>query len=458
MQPAPDAAALDIIATTLGGKEYVLSLCAPISVREAKLRISAAGGPLPYQQCLLRGSVALENDASLGCLGGESAADTGAGGAGRLHLTLVVCAESWREVDVDRKVKFEVPSHLEFIRKVGSDAYGTVASFKDGTTGQKFAVKKVTDVFSDLVDGKAALREVKLLRGFAHDNIVRILDMYLPDGPDFDDVYIVTEFMETDLHSVIYSKQALTDEHYQYFIYQVLRAVLYLHSASVVHNNLQPSCLLVNRNCDLKVSSFLHAREVGSESPGERGSRWYGAPECVLLPSELTRSMDMWSVGCIHCELIGRRPIFRGRDHLDQIKEILLVVGTPSEDELRWLPQHSAPRRFIGKIPACKKRRWETIFTEANPACLEAIDRMLAFSPPARATAREAIGLPYFSVLRDPDNEPTADAPVDWAFDQLVPTKRLLQTHAYAECAYFRPEIAAREDVLALRGIDQLLE
>lgn len=98
---------------------------------------------------------------------------------------------------------------------MGSGAYGTVASFQDPKSGNKLAVKKITDAFHDLVDGKRILREVKLLRSFRHDNIIQILDMYPPEHPDFDDIYIVTDLMETDLHRVIYSKQVLNDEHHQ---------------------------------------------------------------------------------------------------------------------------------------------------------------------------------------------------------------------------------------------------
>lgn len=117
----------------------------------------------------------------------------------------------------DGKSTFRVPDHVELVKKVGSGAYGCVASFQDKKTGEKFAVKKVTNAFDDLVDGKRILREVKLLRQLDHDNIIRIMDMYPPPCPDFEDIYIVTDLMETDLHRVIYSKQPLTEEHHQYF-------------------------------------------------------------------------------------------------------------------------------------------------------------------------------------------------------------------------------------------------
>lgn len=372
-------------------------------------------------------------------------------------------AVSWKTVDIDGKVKFKVPAQWDLIKKVGSGAYGTVASFQEGKTKQKVAVKKITDAFNDLVDGKRILREVKLLRTFKHDNIIQILDMYPPDHPDFDDIYIVTDLMETDLHRVIYSKQMLNDEHHQYFSYQILRGLLYLHSANVVHRDLKPSNILVNKNCDLKICDFGLARGFGSEEDDPTltdyvVTRWYRAPEVVLLASEYTKSIDVWSVGCILCELVGRKPIFTGKDHLDQIKKILQVTGTPSEADLDWLPARSPARSFIKKVPSCTKQPWNTIYPKATPSGIEAMDRMLTFHPVRRATVQDAIVLPYYETLHMPDDEPTAEHPVDWAFDKFTPTKRLLQNHIYVECAGFHPDIVARDKkLLDSRGITEML-
>lgn len=371
---------------------------------------------------------------------------------------------NWKELVIDGKVKFKVPAHLDLIKKVGSGAYGTVASFQDPRTGNKLAVKKITDAFHDLVDGKRILREVKLLRSFRHDNIISILDMYPPDHPDFDDIYIVTDLMETDLHRVIYSKQVLNDEHHQYFSYQILRGLLYLHSANVVHRDLKPSNILVNKNCDLKICDFGLARGFGNDEDDPTltdyvVTRWYRAPEVVLLASEYTKSIDVWSVGCILCELIGRKPLFTGKDHLDQIKKILAVLGTPSEADLEWLPARSPARNFIKKVPTSSKQPWINIYPKATPNGVDAMEKMLTFNPVKRATVQVALALPYYGSLHMPDDEPCAEHPVDWAFDKFTPTKRLLQNYIYVECARFHPEIQKRDEkLLAARGIDQLLK
>jgi len=367
----------------------------------------------------------------------------------------------WKEVTIDGKVKMKIPACLELIKKVGSGAYGTVASFSDSRDPtRKVAVKKITDAFHDLVDGKRILREVRLLRFMKHDNINLILDMYPPDHPDFDDIYIVVDLMETDLHRVIYSKQVLNEEHHQYFSYQILRGLLYLHSANVVHRDLKPANILVNKSCDLKICDFGLARGLAGGDDADSSltdyvvTRWYRAPEVVLLASEYTKSIDVWSVGCILCELIGRKPIFTGKDHLDQIKKIISVVGTPAEVDLAWLPARSPARSFIKKVPVATKQDWSKVYPKASPNAVEAIDRMITFDPTKRADVKEALTLKYFETLHMEDDEPVSDTAVDWSFDNFTPTKRLLQNYIYVECAKFHPEIVKRDkDLLASRGI-----
>jgi mitogen-activated protein kinase 7 len=133
--------------------------------------------------------------------------------------------------------------------------------------------------------------------------------------------------MEADLHAIIRSKQPLSDQHYQFFIYQICRGIgnslglKYIHSAEVLHRDLKPGNLLVNADCELKICDFGLARGV-LQSPQQNGgflteyvaTRWYRAPELMLSFRSYSKAIDMWSVGCILAELIGGQPLFRGRD------------------------------------------------------------------------------------------------------------------------------------------------
>lgn len=234
------------------------------------------------------------------------------------------------------KHTFTVDRNYSMIRVIGSGAYGVVISASDAKTDSNVAIKMVPKAFSDEIDAKRILREIKLLKHFRHENIVRLIDMMPPNVEyleDFHDVYLVADLMETDLHRIIYSKQKLSTDHVQYFIYQVLRGLKYIHSCKVLHRDLKPSNLLVNSNCDLKICDFGLARGIDFSSEGKTSTmllteyvvtRWYRAPEIMLACHEYSYPIDVWSVGCIFAELILRKPLFPGDDYIDQVRLLWL--------------------------------------------------------------------------------------------------------------------------------------
>jgi len=135
---------------------------------------------------------------------------------------------------------FVLDKRYDDIRPLGHGAYGVVVSALDRTTsGEKVAIKKCPNVFEDPLDAKRIAREIRLLRHFHHPNIVKLTDLPLPPSYDFGDVYMVTEQMDTDLHRVIYSGQKLTEEHVQFFLYQLLCGLKHIHSANVIHRDLK---------------------------------------------------------------------------------------------------------------------------------------------------------------------------------------------------------------------------
>lgn len=113
----------------------------------------------------------------------------------------------------------------------------------------------------------------------------------------------------------------------QYFLYQVLRGLKYVHSANVLHRDLKPSNLLLNANCDLKIGDFGLARTTSETDFMTEYvvTRWYRAPELLLNCSEYTAAIDIWSVGCILGEIMTRQPLFPGRDYVHQLRLITEV-------------------------------------------------------------------------------------------------------------------------------------
>ena len=202
---------------------------------------------------------------------------------------------------------FEVQARYAPIKPIGKGAYGVVCSARNVDTDEKVAIKKIANAFENAVDAKRTLREMKLLRHLKHENVIRIVDVVRPKKsvPDYNDVYVMYELMDTDLHQIIRSNQPLSDDHCQYFIYQLLRGLKYVHSANVLHRDLKPSNLLLNANCDLKICDFGLARtgHVMTEFMTEYVvTRWYRAPELLLSCSEYTSAIDV-SVSYTHLTL-----------------------------------------------------------------------------------------------------------------------------------------------------------
>ena len=173
----------------------------------------------------------------------------------------------------------------------------------------------------------------------------------------------------------------------QYFLYQLLRGLKYIHSAKVIHRDLKPSNLLLNANCDLKICDFGLARP-SSESDMMTEyvvTRWYRAPELLLNSTDYSAAIDVWSVGCIFMELINRAPLFPGRDHMHQMRLITEVVGSPTDGDLGFIRNEDA-RRYMRHLPQFPRRPFPGQFPKVQPAALDLIERMLTFNPLQRIT------------------------------------------------------------------------
>ena len=166
---------------------------------------------------------------------------------------------NYHKVNVGQRNIFEVDVRYQNLKNIASGAYGTVCSADDVVIGDSVAIKKVADVFEDLVDAKRILREVKLLRHLSnHHNIIQLRDVMTspPGSADFNDLYLVFDRYECDLDRLISMGQELSDAHNKYFLYQMLKGLKFIHSAGVMHRDLKPANILINSNCDLVICDF----------------------------------------------------------------------------------------------------------------------------------------------------------------------------------------------------------
>lgn len=320
-----------------------------------------------------------------------------------------------------RQISFNVSDYYQILEIVGEGAYGIVCLAIHKPTGQKVAIKKIVP-FERLMFCLRTLRELKLLKHFSHENIISILDIQKPLSYDtFNEVYLIQELMETDLHRVIKTQQ-LTDDHCQYFIYQTLRALKAMHLASVLHRDLKPLNLLLNANCDLKICDFGLARLIASSEDNFGfmteyvATRWYRAPEIMLTFQEYTTAIDVWSVGCILAEMLSGKPLFPGRDYHNQLYLIMDVLGTPLMEDYYGIKSRRA-REYIRLLPFKRKVPFDQMYPNANPAALDLLEKLLTFNPAKRITVEDALKHPYLSLYHDPNDEPNAQPIPDDFFD-----------------------------------------
>ncbi|KAF7966105.1 hypothetical protein HWV62_10210 [Athelia sp. TMB] len=349
---------------------------------------------------------------------------------------------------------FIVDAEYDYVKDLGQGAYGCVVAAKHRGSGEGCAIKKITNINTKRILTKRCLREIKLLHHFrGHKNIICLYDMDIVFGPkgDFDEVYLYQEVMEADLHAIIRSGQPLTDAHYQSFIYQTICGLKYIHSANVLHRDLKPGNLLVNADCELKICDFGLARGYtpgggASASAGNQGfmteyvaTRWYRAPEIMLSFANYTTDIDVWSVGCILAELLGGKPILKGKDYVDQLNQILHYLGTPSEDTMRRVGSPRA-QDYIRSLPIKPKVPFSTLFPHANPHAIDLLSHMLCFDPAKRISCDEALRHPYLQAWHNPADEPICHKKFDFGFeeeDEFEGMKKLI----VEEVTSFREEV-----------------
>jgi len=184
----------------------------------------------------------------------------------------------------------------------------------------------------------------------------------------------------------------------------------YIHSAGVVHRDLKPNNLLVNSNCDLKIADFGMGRAASGPKINLTlleyvTTRWYTAPEGLLYHQDYGSAVDVWSVGCIFAELLGRKPLFPGKDVYKQIELILDIKGTPSSEEIAAIPSEKV-RAYVESLPFKKGTSLSELYPTASVAGIDLLDKMLAFDPKKRITVTQALSHPFLAELHDPDDEP----------------------------------------------------
>ncbi|KAI6177534.1 Mitogen-activated protein kinase [Aphelenchoides bicaudatus] len=288
-------------------------------------------------------------------------------------------------------------------KPIGYGAFGVVWSVTDPRSQKRVALKKMPNVFQNLASCKRVFREIQMLASFRHDNVLGLLDiLHPPNQHFFQEIHVLTELMQSDLHKIIVSPQQLTVDHVKVFIYQILRGLKYLHSAKILHRDIKPGNLLVNSNCILKICDFGLARiwdksDTTSNMTHEVVTQYYRAPELLMGARKYTGAIDVWSVGCIFAELLGRRILFQAHGPIEQLNQIVALLGTPTPEAMRTACEGARNHVLRNSRHQHDPARLNRQFPLAGQDAIQLLTEMLQFDPDKRISVVDALQSPYLT-------------------------------------------------------------
>jgi len=255
------------------------------------------------------------------------------------------------------------------------------------------------------------------LRIFQHENIIELRNViFTQDLKDFGEIYLITNLMEIDLYAIFRSSQLLTDLHFQFIIYQIVRALLYLHSANIVQSRLRPENILATETCDVQLCEFGLAEKIVFNCEYNyklQENKYYQAPE-MIVSDEYSIAVDMWSVGCILAELITGRVLFKGENYIQQIRFIVDILGKPKDTSF---VTKTEAKKYLDTLPEAPKRPLLSIMRYDDEDALDLLSKLLEIDPSKRITAAEAIVHPYLRAFHDPTDEPVCTEELNLRFE-----------------------------------------
>lgn len=291
-------------------------------------------------------------------------------------------------------------------RMIGHGSFGAVFLAKITGTNDMVAIKKV------LQDRRFKNRELQIMRQLArqpHPYVVQLRHYFVTKGSKADDVYLnlVLEYIPETVYSVakhyIRAKQPFPILLAKVYTYQMLRSLAHIHGVGICHRDIKPQNLLVDpERMVLKLCDFGSAKALVKGEPNVAYicSRYYRAPELIFGSTDYSTAIDVWSAGCVLAELLLGSPMFPGSSGVDQLVEVIKVLGTPSKDELKAMN----PNYQEFKFPQLRANPLTNIFPPSTPApAIDLMNRLFAYIPTERPKSIECCAHNFFDALRCPE-------------------------------------------------------
>ncbi|KAK9469512.1 kinase-like domain-containing protein [Lipomyces arxii] len=320
-------------------------------------------------------------------------------------------------------------------KMVGNGSFGVVFHTKLSPSGQEVAIKRV------LQDKRFKNRELQIMRLVKHPNVVDLIAFFysndngrsLKTGYDRDDdsftptpkddvfLNLILEFVPETVYRASRHfaklKSTMPMIEIKLYIYQLFRSLAYIHSQGICHRDIKPQNLLTDSKTGvLKLCDFGSAKILVAGEPNVSYicSRYYRAPELIFGATNYTTKIDVWSTGCVMAELMLGQPLFPGESGIDQLVEIIKVLGTPTREQIKTMN----PNYMEHKFPQIRPHPFSKVFRKGPADAIDLISRLLEYNPNQRLSAIEAMCHPFFDELRDaftklPDSRHPGNPPLD---------------------------------------------
>lgn len=409
-----------------------------------------------------------------------------------------------KKINIKKSLKetLHLPENYVVKHLIGKGAYGYVYLAYDKKTNKNVAIKKINRLFEDLVDCKRILREITILNRLKSKYVISLYDIVIPtDLLEFDELQIVLEIADSDLKKLFMTPIFLTEEHVKTILYNLLLGEKFIHESGIIHRDLKPANCLLNHDCSVKICDFGLSRSFNikkdihvvtdseekeeNKEPGPHNkkltkqltshvvTRWYRAPELILLEENYTTAIDMWSTGCIFAELLNmieshvpnpndRFPIFPGsscfplspnhnykkvheKGNKDQLNVIFNVIGTPSEQDLKHIDREDVVN-YIKLFPERKGISLREKYSSISDEGIDLLESMLRFNAHERINNTSALDHPYLKDVRKKHLEQLDTKPIVLPFDDWMHLSETELRYVFLkEIQSFHPDLVIPE-------------